>query len=123
MLTACEEHPPVPSAFCLGTAALTQPWQQALSTSQKWALPMEGARGEALEQAECEVEAAGPQLPGKSSWIIPGVGQTGSVVLEAAVARIREEHSPMEEPAAGTALGLISHSPLCSGKSLGTECK
>lgn len=40
------------------------------------------------------MEAAGCQLPGKSSWIILGVGQTGNVVLEAAVARLRQEHSP-----------------------------
>lgn len=42
MLTAWEEHPPVPRAPCLGTAALTQPREQALGTSQKRALPMEG---------------------------------------------------------------------------------
>lgn len=39
------------------------------------------------------MEAAGRQLPGKSSWIIPGVGQTRNVMLEAAVARLRQEHS------------------------------
>lgn len=56
---------------------------------------MEGRpEGKLWEQARCEEEAAGPQLPGKSSWMIPGVGQTGNVVLEAAVARLCEEHSP-----------------------------
>lgn len=56
---------------------------------------MEGRpEGKLWEQARCEEEAAGPQLPGKSSWMIPGVSQTGNVVLEAAVARLCEEHSP-----------------------------
>lgn len=114
MLTAWQEHPPVPPASCLARLLSPSPAAGTLY------LPKMGFSMERWPQGKLW-RGCWPQLPGRSSWIIPGVGQSGNVALGAAVART--EHSPTGEPAAGKALGLMAHSPPCSGNSLGTECR
>lgn len=103
--------PPIPGSGAFGTSQRwtfhIKGWPERLEVSSSW------------EQARRRLPELGISHSGmaqRSSWIIPGLGRTGHVMLGTAVAQLWEERSPM-----GAASSCKStRSP---GKSLGTKCR
>lgn len=100
------------------------PGSWAVGTSQRWTFHIKGwpkrhRVSSSQEQARRrlpELSISHPGMAQRSSWIIPGLGRTGHVMLETAVAQLWEERSPIGAASSCKSSG----SP---GKSLGTKCK